>query len=65
MLFRSSLKSGEVRVCAGCHAPHGGRKGNTTNEALSDVTNLTRFDPDSDKNGVLDILENLGIPGYD
>jgi hypothetical protein len=63
--FGTILKSGEVRACAGCHAPHGGRKGNTSNEALSDATNLTRFDPDTDKNGVLDILENIGIPGYD
>jgi len=63
--FGTTLKGGEVRVCAGCHAPHGGRNGNTSNEAFSDPSNLTRFDPDTDRNGTLDILENLGIPGYD
>lgn len=63
--FGTILKDGEVRMCAGCHAPHDGRSGNTSNQALSDVTNLTSHPPDEDKNGILDILEDVGVPGYD
>jgi hypothetical protein len=63
--FGTILKSGEVRVCVGCHAPHDGSTGNTSNDALFSVTNLAGVDPDVDNNGILDIFENLGIPGYE
>ncbi len=55
--FGTTLKAGEIRQCYGCHAPHDGRTGNISNQAQPKATNLTRFDPDVDKNGVLDILE--------
>jgi hypothetical protein len=63
--FGTMLISGEVRVCAGCHAPHDGTVGNTSNDALFNVSNLVGVDPDVDNNGILDIFENIGIPGYE
>ena len=62
--FGTTLKGGEIRSCYGCHAPHDGTIGNTINMAQPFATNLTPFDPDTDKNGVLDILENFIVfPG--
>lgn len=55
--FGTTLKGGEIRQCYGCHAPHDGRTGNTANQALQFATNLTRYDPDKNKNGIIDILE--------
>jgi hypothetical protein len=59
--FGTTLKGGEVRTCYGCHAPHDGRTGNLANQALHFATNLTRYDPDTDDNGIIDILEGGGV----
>jgi hypothetical protein len=55
--FGTVLKGGEIRTCYGCHAPHNGKTGNVINIALPLATNLTPYDPDTNGNGVLDILE--------
>lgn len=55
--FGTVLKAGEIRQCYGCHAPHNGTLGNTANQAIQFATNLTKQDPDTNKNGVIDILE--------
>lgn len=55
--FGTELKAGEVRRCNGCHAPHDGRTGSTTNLALASPTNLSGRVVDTDGNGVVDLLE--------
>ena len=61
--FGTVLKAGEIRVCYGCHAPHDGRTGNVVNQAQQFATNLTHYDPDTNDNGVIDLLEGgIAIP---
>jgi hypothetical protein len=55
--FGTVLKAGEIRVCYGCHAPHDGSTGNVVNQAQQFATNLTKYDPDTNDNGVIDLLE--------
>ena len=57
--FGTELRAGEVRQCAGCHTPHDGSVGSTTNFALDSPTNLSGQDVDLDDNGVVDLLEGL------
>ncbi len=57
--FGTELRAGEVRTCAGCHAPHDGTQGSTSNMALASPTNLSGQEVDLDNNGVVDLLENL------
>ena len=57
--FGTELRAGEVRQCAGCHAPHDGTVGSTTNLALDSPTNLSGQNVDLDGNGVVDLLEGL------
>lgn len=57
--FGTELRAGEVRTCTGCHAPHNGRQGATTNFALDSPTNLSGQDVDLDKNGIVDLFEGL------
>jgi hypothetical protein len=61
--FGTTLKGGEIRVCYGCHAPHDGSTKNLANQAQQFATNLTRYDPDTDDNGVIDILESPIVIG--
>ncbi len=56
--FGTELRAGEVRRCNGCHSPHDGRVGNTTNLALASPTNLSGKNVDVDGNGVVDLLED-------
>lgn len=57
--FGTELKAGELRQCAGCHAPHDGTLGATTNAALANPTNLSGQNVDVDGDGVVDLLESL------
>ncbi|MCG8456022.1 MAG: hypothetical protein MI919_07050, partial [Holophagales bacterium] len=57
--FGAELRRGELRQCAGCHAPHDGTTGSTTNFALDSPTNLTNENIDLDGNGVFDLVESL------
>ncbi len=57
--FGTELRAGEVRQCAGCHTPHDGTVGSTTNLALDSPTNLSGQNVDLDGNGVVDLLEDL------
>jgi hypothetical protein len=58
--FFSEVARGELRQCSGCHSPHDGSFGSTTNSALSSPTNLTgREDLDYDDNGLPDLLDTL------
>ncbi|MEM7352642.1 MAG: hypothetical protein AAF657_17720 [Acidobacteriota bacterium] len=57
--FGTELRAGEIRQCAGCHAPHDGSVGSTTNLALESPTNLSGQNVDLDGNGVVDLLEGL------
>lgn len=54
----SEFAPGEVRSCNGCHSPHDGSTGRTTNLALMAPANLTFHDVDVDGNGVVDLIEN-------
>ncbi len=57
--FGTELKSGELRQCGGCHTPHDGGTGNTTNLALAAPTNLSGEAVDQNGNGIVDLLEHL------
>ena len=57
--FGTELRRGELRQCAGCHAPHDGTTGSTTNLALDSPTNLSGENIDLDGNGVFDLVESL------
>ncbi len=57
--FGTELRAGELRQCAGCHSPHDGTMGSTTNFALENPTNLSGQNVDLDENGVVDLLEDL------
>ncbi len=59
--FGTTLKGGEIRQCYGCHAPHNGKTKNLINMAMPLATNLTGHDPDTNRNGVLDILEAFQV----
>ncbi len=58
--FGTELPAGELRQCNGCHAPHHGTTGNTTNQALMSPTNLSGQNVDQNDNGVVDLLEDTG-----
>lgn len=57
--FGTELKAGELRQCGGCHTPHDGTTGKTTNQALAAPTNLSGQNVDVDGNGLVDLLEAL------
>ncbi len=43
--FWNAVRPGQTITCAGCHSPHDGTVGRTTNFALASPTDLTRIDP--------------------
>ena len=57
--FGTELRAGEIRQCAGCHTPHDGTEGSTTNFALDSPTNLSGQNVDLNDNGIVDLLEGL------
>jgi len=59
--FGAELRAGELRQCDGCHAPHTGRTRRTTNRALEQPANLSGQNVDVDGNGLVDLLETLGL----
>ena len=59
--FWTEVAAGEARTCNGCHSPHNGRRVKRPNSALRHVTNLTGKAVDRDGNGLVDLLEALGL----
>ncbi|MEM1417319.1 MAG: hypothetical protein AAGH15_20645, partial [Myxococcota bacterium] len=45
--FWNAVRPSQTLTCSGCHAPHDGRLGRTTNEALAAPTDLSGRDPTS------------------
>jgi hypothetical protein len=57
--FLVEVRPGQILTCNGCHSPHDGRQGRTTNQALSRPKNLTGLEIDQDHDGVIDLLKAL------
>src|SRR5262249_42327408 len=55
--FFTEVHPGQVITCNGCHSPHDGHTGRTTNQALGKPANLTGLDVDRNSNGIVDLLE--------
>lgn len=57
--FGTELEAGEIRRCAGCHSPHDGRTGATSNAAFAAPANLSGQNVDVDGNGIVDLIEAI------
>jgi hydrazine synthase alpha subunit-like protein/WD40 repeat protein len=55
--FFVEMQPGQVVTCNGCHSPHDGTTGRTTNQALLHPTNLSGQDVDRNHDGKIDLLQ--------